>query len=326
MRAISVGDDAHAIDGLAGKARAGGYAWNGTRRIGLRLELHAGQAERVQLADDACRVDPWRPDQRERRRRAASLVHLQLADHAHAGIDDGGVEGRDVGAGCDPGPLGLRPAHGALPALHLDDPQIEVVETGQQLLALDQASQLADRHAVHDRDGVLADEGGELRLEHEARHILAAERIGPVEHDEGNARRGRGLHGEAHGRDVGVEAHADVLDVEHQHVDVAQHGGRRLLGCAVQAEHGHADRRHRPPSPTRLPASTPPRKPCSGARMAVSFTPSALLSRSARCASPTRPVWLVMSPTRLPASSAKPDAASTSAPLATAPGRGRLAA
>ena len=45
---------------------------------------------------------------------------------------------------------------------------------------------------------------------------------------------------ESHRRDVGVEADADVLDVEHQDVDVAQHRLGRLPGRAVEAQDWHA--------------------------------------------------------------------------------------
>ena len=57
---------------------------------------------------------------------------------------------------------------------------------------------------------------------------------------------GRRLHGEAHGRDVGVEARADVLHVEDEHVEVGQHVGRRLVGAAVEAVDANAGRRVAP--------------------------------------------------------------------------------
>src|SRR5262245_63877570 len=54
--------------------------------------------------------------------------------------------------------------------------------------------------------------------------------------------------------------------------------------------------------------------------MAASLRLGALLSRSARCASPTRPVWLVTRPTRFPDRAEKPDRTRTSAPVSIGPG------
>ena len=120
------------------------------------------------------------------------------------------------------------------------DAQLQAVEAVQPLLALDHAGELADGQAVHDGDRVLADEGAQRRLQHESRDVVAAERIGPIENDEGDARCSGRLHGEPHGRDVGVEANADILNVENQDIHVAQHPRRRLPGGAVEAENGNA--------------------------------------------------------------------------------------
>ncbi len=68
--------------------------------------------------------------------------------------------------------------------------------------------------------------------------------------------------------------------------------------------------------------------PCSGLKSATSDTPGALCSRSmVGVPLAARPVWLVMSPTLRPCSSAKPSRASTSMPVSTrvvgVPGTGR---
>src|SRR5262249_5735239 len=41
-------------------------------------------------------------------------------------------------------------------------------------------------------------------------------------------------------RDIGVEANADVLDVEHEHINVCQHGGRWPAAGSVEAMNGNA--------------------------------------------------------------------------------------
>jgi hypothetical protein len=54
---------------------------------------------------------------------------------------------------------------------------------------------------------------------------MATKRVRPIGHKERNALGGGSLHGEPHGGNVGVEVHANVLDVEDKHVDIAQRRG-----------------------------------------------------------------------------------------------------
>ena len=56
----------------------------------------------------------------------------------------------------------------------------------------------------------------------------------------GNPLRGGGLHRQRHRRHARVRPRADVLHVVHEHVDVAEHLGRRLPHVAVEGVHGQA--------------------------------------------------------------------------------------
>ena len=99
------------------------------------------------------------------------------------------------------------------------------------------------RHAMHVRDGDLADEGFPLGLQRRSFHAPATEGIGAVEHDELLAAFGGGFHGHDHGTDVGVAAAADVLQVKHEHVDGGEHRRGRFARGTVQRindETGHA--------------------------------------------------------------------------------------
>ena len=80
-----------------------------------------------------------------------------------------------------------------------------------------------------------------------------------------------GLHGLAHRGDVRVEPRADVLDVEHERVDVAELLAGGPPRCAVEAVDRQAGRRVAAvadPSRSSLPAM-----PCSGLNRATSRTP-----------------------------------------------------
>ena len=94
---------------------------------------------------------------------------------------------------------------------------------------VEQARQFAHAHAVADGDGVETNEGSECRIQHIAFHGGAANGIGAIEHNEWQAAMGAGGHAQAHGVEVGIEADADILDIEDQSVQVLQHG---LVGLA----------------------------------------------------------------------------------------------
>ena len=81
-----------------------------------------------------------------------------------------------------------------------------------------------------------------LLLHRPSGHVVAADRVGTVEHVERNARLGCGFHRQAHRRDVRVEARPHVLNVEHERVQPGQRFLRRLAIGAVEAENRRAGR------------------------------------------------------------------------------------
>ena len=84
-----------------------------------------------------------------------------------------------------------------------------------------------------------ADEGLVAGLQRRSFHRDAADRIRAVADDDGDAGPRRGAQAIGHGVDEGVDARADILDVDHQHVDQRQHLGGRLARLAVEREDRH---------------------------------------------------------------------------------------
>ena len=76
--------------------------------------------------------------------------------------------------------------------------------------------------------------------EHHPLDLRAADRIGAVADDDLEALLARRLQAVRHRVDVGVDAHADVLEVDHERVEAVQHLGRRFPRLAVQRVDGHA--------------------------------------------------------------------------------------
>src|SRR5690606_18035166 len=107
-------------------------------------------------------------------------------------------------------------------------------------LRLEEPGQLSYSHAVPYGDAVKADETLFAVIEHRARNVHAINRVRAVENEETNAVVGGCLHRVTHRRDVGIEAGADVLDIEHDCVDTLEHVARRSTHLAIQTEHRDA--------------------------------------------------------------------------------------
>ena len=122
-----------------------------------------------------------------------------------------------------------------LPALHLDhaiiDVELEVVD--------EPVAELAERQAVAHRHRARADEAFPAGPQRQALD-RAPGRIGPVEHPHALAMLGRGLeHVEQRG-DEGVDAAAEVLEVDQDRVERAHRLAGRAANLAVEAEHRNA--------------------------------------------------------------------------------------
>ena len=70
--------------------------------------------------------------------------------------------------------------------------------------------------------------------------------------------RRRGLHRISHRRNVRVEAHAGILNIEHQRIETREHGVRGPLGFSVQAVNGQARRFIRGGRNTRIEIAAEP--------------------------------------------------------------------
>ena len=115
----------------------------------------------------------------------------------------------------------------AAPVLHRDDGQVGV----DLLLGIEQPRQLADRHAVPDwHRRQVAGEADRRLVERRALDLHAADRVRPVEHDDGDLAGGGLLQDVGHRRHVGVEARADVLQIDDDRVEPASVSavGRRV--------------------------------------------------------------------------------------------------
>src|SRR5687768_8503953 len=81
---------------------------------------------------------------------------------------------------------------------------------------------------------ILSDERFVSGFKGDAFDFNAANRVGPIAHDHLDAMRARRAHAIGHRVHVGVDARADILQVDDERVDIAQHLGGRLAGVAVQ--------------------------------------------------------------------------------------------
>src|SRR5258708_35519148 len=124
------------------------------------------------------------------------------------------------------------PRHRARPTAHRYHRQIAMVTNPAAIVS--HLGQLADRQTMDVRDWKLSDKGNPTRFDGRPFNTHAAERIWTVEHDKINIVFGSRLHAFSHRADVSVRSTTDVLDVEHEHVDAAQHRRGRLPRRAVE--------------------------------------------------------------------------------------------
>ena len=186
------------------------------------------------LAQASC-IDVGRAEQLQRPGGAAAFGERGALEHHRAGIAARHRDARRVRAGIDPGALAERPAvSGAVlgrPAGHRNDFELDV-ET--QRLPVP-AREFAHRQAMAHRQRAGADEALPARAQPQALDRPAG-RIGPIEHPDRLAMPRRGLQHVAQRGDEGVDAAAEVLQVDQQDVEGLHHGRRRSPHRAVEAE------------------------------------------------------------------------------------------
>ena len=109
--------------------------------------------------------------------------------------------------------------------------------------SIEQHRQLADRHPVsHWNRKLTRRTTGSPSSRTGPSTSCAADRIRAIAHHDGQAMPAGGLQAVGHRIDIGVDARADVLQVDDQRVETGKHAGVRLTRVAVQREHAHATR------------------------------------------------------------------------------------
>ena len=166
-------------------------------------------------------------------RRPASLAQVRPLDQAHARIDGGRVDRRHVRRRNHPRQPRVAPPHRSPPAAHRNHHQVAI----ELKDFVEVARQLARRHGVTRRQREHPYETRELLLANVAFEMHAVDRIGPVQHDHLHACLGSRAHAKRHRVDEGVVARADVLQIDHQRVEIAQQlAARRKIVLARAVE------------------------------------------------------------------------------------------
>ena len=165
-------------------------------------------------------------------RRAAAFGEVRAFEQHLARIEADAFEPRHVGRRGNPGAAGFGIEHVAPPAGHRHDCQIGA----DAKFAVDVSRQLADRQAVPQRDGGAADEAVIGRVEQRPFDDGSADRVGPIEDDDGNPALGAGYRGNAHRPDERIDARAHVLQIDDEDIEPVEHLGGRPPRLAVEAD------------------------------------------------------------------------------------------
>jgi len=246
------------------------------------VECYAGQTQSIEFPGERFTVEPGRAKHFKRRGRAATDREIGCFEQTDAGVQQRFGKTAHIRRRVDPGQARVVEELRALPAAHLHNLQIEVeLEFGLQ-----HQCDLADGHAVANGDGVKAYERLQTIIKYGTSDIDSIDRVRPVENDKADTVVGRRDHGIAHGRNISVETRPDVLNVEHDRVNVVEHRSGRPSHLAVKTD------------------SSLPERLCSGLKSRTSSTFAAKFStRMLLRPSRVMPVWFVSS--AIPGAAAK---------------------
>lgn len=223
-------DDAGAAAEFFGEDGGLGFELGGFEGDAGELELVEGIGEEVGL------IDVGGADEFEGDIGASADGDVGEFEEGDAGIEHGFREAAHIWRGIDPGEAGGIEVLIAGPVLDRDDGEVEV----EFVFGIEHVGEFSDRHAVADGDGVMAGEvffslvDGSVDGE-------TADGIDAIEDEEGEIVFRGGFHGEAHGRDIGVEAGADILNIEDERIEAGELiGGGFAAVFAVKAVDGEA--------------------------------------------------------------------------------------
>ena len=193
----------------------------------------------MHACDEPAGVEVRCTEKLERARRAAAFGERAAFEHDRAGVAACHRHIRCVRARVDPGALAERPAvtgrRVGIPAVHADHRAIDVKAERVD----EPARQFTHRQAVSHRQWAGADEAFPTRPQPQPLD-WSSRRVGAVEDPYRLAVQRGGLEQVAQCRDEGVDAAAEILQIDEQHVAAGQHGWRRSAHRAVEAEHRDA--------------------------------------------------------------------------------------
>ena len=190
----------------------------------------------MHFAEHRLRIDIGRAEQHfQRPRGAAPFAQRRAFQHHRARIGARHVDVGSVGRRVDPDAVGgpAEPLAFGLPPVHRDDAVIDVEPemVDEPVAHLTQSQPVAHHHRP------CADEAFLPRHQQRAFH-RAPRRIGPVEHPHGLAVL-RAFFEEVEQRgDEGVDAAAQILQVEQEHVRARHHLPGGAAHLAIEAEYG----------------------------------------------------------------------------------------
>ena len=137
-----------------------------------------------------------------------------------------------MGRGWNPGQSGIIPKHIAFPIQHGNNREITI----NFKFPVKEFCQLANRHAMAVGNGIHPHERKKAFLHQIPFNGDAPQRIGAVQHNHFFIKLGGGFHHFCHGINECISPDADVLNIDHQHIQVLQHLCRGLAVFSVQAE------------------------------------------------------------------------------------------
>ena len=125
--------------------------------------------------------------------------------------------------------------HPACPVLHRHHGEVGA----DAATLVEESRKLANRHSVTHRDRKLADERLEAVDERRTVDLIAADRIGTIGDDDRHPVLPARAQAVGHGVHERIDARADVLEIDHEHVDPVEHLRRWFPRLAVQRVHRH---------------------------------------------------------------------------------------
>ncbi len=206
------------------------------KAAGERLEVNRPECDTrkivaVETGLQSVRVNPLGGEDLERERVAYADVQipLELAGDAGGRIVHGGLRVRNVRGREHPREVRVLIEHIPVPSFHRDDGKSAFQRSLVPFLATVEAflvqedGKFADRETVDVGNFELADKRMEARLDETSLHLVASQRVRPVENHHLDVVLGAGAHHQAKSADESVGAAADVLDVIDHDVQPLKH-------------------------------------------------------------------------------------------------------